>query len=270
LPLAVPSALLVGRYLDDVLRGEARVGPAVALFVVSGTALLARDLVLQPWQLVDLFTYHYESYKPEYYFPEDAEWRVGLSIACFGAAVLLALGALADALGWPRKGLDAVRTILGAPQSEHAAFVGMALVMAVLFAVYGVQVYLARVSQHWTQRSLVQTYFDNRQGDEPLIAYQMDWKGETFYGKNRDIQIKKSGTDLRNLCLKPGREFVLVQTDRYGGLKTSLGREFENKVRVIDRSSQKWYLVVVDDVPPPTAPLPVVVPSQGGEPGTAQ
>ena len=48
---------------------------------------------------------------------------------------------------------------------------------------------LARSSAHWSQKWLIETYHALRQGDEPLIAFQMDWKGETFYGKNREIQI---------------------------------------------------------------------------------
>ena len=83
-------------------------------------------------------------------------------------------------------------------------------------------------------------------GDEPLISYQMDWKGETFYGKNTDIQIKKAGAELKKAVERPGREFVLVQTDRFAGLKSSLGKEFEARIRVVDRSNQKWYLVVVE------------------------
>jgi hypothetical protein len=105
---------------------------------------------------------------------------------------------------------------------------------------------MGRVSQHWTQRHLVETWYALRAGDEPLIAYQMDWKGETFYSKNAEIQIKKNAADLRLAVGRSGREFVLVQTDRLEGLKTALGRGADSRVTVVDRSNAKWLLVVVD------------------------
>ena len=118
-------------------------------------------------------------------------------------------------------------------------------VLAVVVAVVGVQGFVARASQHWSQRWLLQTYHALREVDEPLIAYQMDWKGETFYGKNAEFQVKKNVADLRLAIERPGRDFVLVQTDRLEGLKTAL-RGGEARVTVVDKSNAKWLLVVVD------------------------
>jgi 4-amino-4-deoxy-L-arabinose transferase-like glycosyltransferase len=248
-PLCVPAALLVGRYLDELLEGNTRAAPLVVFFAVVVAALIGRDLVTEPWEFIDLFTYHYKSYKPEYYFPSDDEWRIGLSIACFGAAGLMAAGALVDVMrehkeGEPRFWL--LRLILD-KRAAAEGFVVASLVAAVLFAIFAVQVHFNRASQHWSQRAIVQTYLTTKKPGEPLIAFQMDWKGETFYAKNQEIQIKKSGADLKKLVERPGREFVLVQTDRFGGMKSALGREWESKLRVIDRSNQKWYLVLIDE-----------------------
>lgn len=263
-PLCVPVALLVGRYLDRLMDDAEPVPVLVGLFIVLGVALVARDLVLEPWQLIDLFTYHYKSYKPDYYFPPDGEWRAGLSIAGFGAAGILVIGLVMDHLRDARVGPHAGprgdrhaephRSWLAALLFERRAaaegFVAASLVAAVLFAIFAVQVHFNRASQHWSQRALFSTYHQLRERSEPIIAFQMDWKGETFYGKNADIQVKKSGADLKKLCDRPGREFVLVQVDRYGSLKSALGKEYESRIRVVDRSNQKWYLVLVDDTKP--------------------
>jgi hypothetical protein len=93
----------------------------------------------------------------------------------------------------------------------------------------------------------MQTYHALKKEGEPLIAFQMDWKGETFYLKNADIQVKKAGADLKKHVERPGREFVIVQTDRFGGLKSSLGKDYEAKIRVVDRTNQKWFLVEIDE-----------------------
>lgn len=252
LPLCVPAALLLGRWLDRALDKRTTVAPVIALVGVLGAALIGKDLVAEPWQFIDLFTYHYKGYKPEYYFPSDDEWRVGMGIACFGAAALMAAGAMYDMVRPPRMAEPStgrrpwIATLLvgeaGAPNGFVLATVGA----AILFAVFAVQVHFNRASQHWSQRALVGTYHSMKQGSEPLIAFQMDWKGETFYAKNQDVQIKKSGPDLKRACEKPGREFVLVQTDRFAGLKSALGKDFESRIRVVDRSNVKWYLVAVD------------------------
>lgn len=250
-PLTVPAALLVGRYLDRLLEEPERMSLLVVLFAVVVAVLIGRDLVNEPWQLIDLFTYHYKSYKPEYYFPADVEWRVGLSVGCFGAAAAMIVGAVYDLSRPGPPPAEAPRSwllslVLGR-RAPAEGFVLATLGAAVFFAIFVVQVHFNRASQHWSQRAIFDTYHSMKNPGEPIIAFQMDWKGETFYGKNQDIQVKKSGADLKKLCDRDGREFVLVQTDRFGGLKTALGREYESKIRVIDRSNQKWYLVLVDD-----------------------
>jgi 4-amino-4-deoxy-L-arabinose transferase-like glycosyltransferase len=268
LPLCVPAALLLGRWLDRAMEKRSPIAPVVALTAVLGAALIGKDLVAEPWQFIDLFTYHYKSYKPEYYFPSDDEWRVGMGIACFGAAALMAAGALYDMVrpardvdgaahgltssaGAARTGGGPPRrlwflTLLGDRPGAPSGFVLATVAAAILFALFAVQVHFNRASQHWSQRAIVGTYHSMKQGTEPLIAFQMDWKGETFYAKNQDVQIKKSGPDLKRACEKPGREFVLVQTDRFPGLKSALGKDFESRIRVVDRSNVKWYLVAVD------------------------
>jgi 4-amino-4-deoxy-L-arabinose transferase-like glycosyltransferase len=249
-PLVVPCALLIGKYLDALLDDpKKKIAPAVAFICVVACALIGRDLVQEPWQLIDLFTYHYKSYKPEYYFPSDDEWRVGLSIACFGAAFIIAAGALWDTMR-PAPSGDAQswlgRIVLG-KRTASEGFVVAYLAAAILFAIFAVQVHFNRASQHWSQRELFETYYSMRKADEPIMAFQMDWKGETFYGKNQDIQIKKSGADLKKAVeQRPGRSFVIVQTDRFVSLKTALGKDYESRIKVVDRSNQKWYLFLID------------------------
>jgi hypothetical protein len=66
------------------------------------------------------------------------------------------------------------------------------------------------LSHHWTQRDLFRRYYDYRKPGEPIAAYQMDWKGETFYSRNTVKQIK-ADSKLIDYIRLPGRKWVLVE-----------------------------------------------------------
>jgi 4-amino-4-deoxy-L-arabinose transferase-like glycosyltransferase len=250
LPAVVPAALLVGFLLDRLATAGARHWVVVGGFAAITTAIVLRELQASPWEWLDLFTYHYKGYKPEYYFPVDtidaiAVPGTALTLPLFRVMPVVlgvfAIGAPLLLLAWWlwRGRATAAESLLDVPA-------GVSRPLITGLVVGAVQVVLARASAHWSQRWLLQTYFDLRQGNEKLIAYQMDWKGETFYSKNHEIQIKKNAADLRLLVAEPGREFVLVQTDRFDGLKAALGKNGESRVTVVDKSNAKWLLVTVD------------------------
>lgn len=264
LPFVVPAAMLCGRFLDRLAdEMTLKSGLFVVGVAVVVSALFLRDLSAEPWEWIDLFTYHYKGYKPEYYFPVDtldliplpeigawkgdpgaSFYRVGISLfggaglAIFVACVLL-LRPRAPGTG------DPLSRILDVEASAGRGVVVGAVVCAVVVALFSVQVFWARSSQHWSQRWLFQTYEEMKKPGEILIAFQMDWKGETFYSKNNELQIKKNANDLRAAVDRPGREFVLVQTDRLDNLKSALGSS-SNRMTVVDKSNAKWLLVAVD------------------------
>jgi hypothetical protein len=54
------------------------------------------------------------------------------------------------------------------------------------FSAWALNVYMIDLSPHWGQRELVKRYYEERAGaEEPLIAWQMNWKGENLYTGNR-------------------------------------------------------------------------------------
>ncbi len=62
------------------------------------------------------------------------------------------------------------------------AFVGV----AIAFCAWGLDVYMVDLSDHWSIRALTARYYAERESaDEPLVAWQMNWKGENFYTGNR-------------------------------------------------------------------------------------
>lgn len=263
-PVVVPAALLIGWWLDQLLSTKQRLQVGIAAFLVLAMVLIARDLSAEPWQLVDLFTYHYKSWKPDYYFPNDINWHAVMSAFGFTAVVIFLFGVFSDAAAQavarrvggaleevarllaPISSIGAAATSALRPQ-RNGGFVLGSVLAALFFAVFAVHIYFNNMSQHWSQRWIFETYYALRNPGEPIISYQMDWKGETFYGHNEDIQIKKSASDLKKHVEKPGREFILVQTDRFNRIESALGPKYKDKIKVVDRSNKKWFLVLVEE-----------------------
>lgn len=358
-PVVVPAAFLIGRYLDRLLAARARLPVALVFVVVLATLVIGRDLASQPWQLVDLFTYHYVSYKPDYYFPPAPFFRALLGGLSLVVALVVLFAAVSDQLyrsggswmparvasgamkkldallggpSWIARGLAlvvlglagalfialnleetqrfdvldplrtkralraywfvavfvsiacanlvnlAVRTVreqttddgdplgalvwpsrlgraltVGQATTRNGGLVAAFVGGAILSSIVLVHVYMAQVNPHWTHRFLLKTYWSMAQPGEPLISYQMDWKGETFYAHNTDIQIKKDAAALKKAVDKPGREFILVQQDRFNRVKSAVSPSHAEHIRVVDRSNQKWFLLVVDDPPAKSA-----------------
>ncbi|MDP2344075.1 MAG: glycosyltransferase family 39 protein [Deltaproteobacteria bacterium] len=263
LPFVVPAAMLCGRFLDRLADSSEQAIRVVVVVVGLVSVLFLRDLCAEPWEWIDLFTYHYEGYKPEYYFPVDtldlvplpeigawknhpgvSFYRLGPGIAggvALGLFMLLAFGLQPRPAGQG----DLLSRALEVEGAQGRGAVVGAVVAGVIVAVFSVQVFWARAAQHWSQRWLSQTYEEMHKEGEPLLAFQMDWKGETFYSRNREIQVKKNANDLRTAVARPGREFVLVQTDRLDNLKSALGTN-SNRLTVVDKSNAKWMLVLVE------------------------
>ena len=62
---------------------------------------------------------------------------------------------------------------------------------AIGFAAWGEHVYLVKCAPHWGQREVIEAYFTHRASpDEPIVAYQMNWKGENFYTGNHVLAME--------------------------------------------------------------------------------
>ncbi|ATB27806.1 ArnT family glycosyltransferase [Melittangium boletus] len=100
------------------------------------------------------------------------------------------------------------------------------------------------LSHHWTQRDLFWRYYAQRKPDEPIAAYLMNWRGETFYSRNTVKQIRET-PKLKPFVEQPGREWALVEHNRLGLLRQNAGTD--KTVTVIDRDiNNKFVLVTID------------------------
>jgi hypothetical protein len=183
---------------------------AAALASVMVIAIVGRDLAIKPdnadqpgaIRLLQLFTYNYRR-----------TWPDSLD---FGA-VITAFVVIACALG----------LLLTVRVARRYAVVAM-LSLAFVWAAWGVDVYMVRTAPHWGQHELIQAYYDNRKGsDEPLVAYQMNWKGENFYTSNKVPAFVSSGATFTT-WVKSQREkgtkvvFFVTEHSRTGGLRSEV------------------------------------------------
>ncbi|MBK7863163.1 MAG: glycosyltransferase family 39 protein [Archangiaceae bacterium] len=202
------------------LIGLARPRPLGLLAGAVLLGLVTRDLAGHPKYLVDLFTYNHDRAYPDF-----------LWTRAMGIGLAVGAGACVAALAWRR---------LPAPLTVGA----FALVLAVFFS----SVHWVQLSHHWTQRDLFWRYWRQAAPGEPIAAFWMDWKGETFYSRNQVVQVKPGKESLAlELARRPGRAWFLVEPFRLQALRQTLGAS--QQLALVEPSlNDKFVLVVASDV----------------------
>lgn len=144
---------------------------AVALAATVGTALATRDLASRPdadikgqERLIQLYTYRY-----------DRLWPKELNFS----PALLGFGLVATVL-----------TIALVSRAWRKQAVVALVACGALFSAWTLDEYMMKVAPHWGQRPLFDAYYrDRRSNKEPIVAFEMNWKGENFYSGGRLIEF---------------------------------------------------------------------------------
>ena len=144
---------------------------AVALAGAFCAALVTRDLASRPEadikgqeRLIHLYTYRYDRLWPK-------ELLFSPALLGFGLA-MTALMVLLISRAWRRQAAVAL------------------VACAALFSAWTLDVYMMKVAPHWGQRPLFEAYYKDRKSiKEPLVAFEMNWKGENFYSGGRLIEF---------------------------------------------------------------------------------
>ncbi len=221
-PMVPPLAILCALYLDTLWEEGPDRNLVLLLLGLVLYIVVAQNLVLEPKHLVNLYVYKYDRLYPS----REVDPRALFATAFSVAGLMLFAGFL-----WRSR-----RILFG-------TFFGL----AAAFAIYTSWVHWVALSPHWSQRDIFWTYYHDRKDHEPIAAYYMNWRGETFYSQNTVHQIKDPAT-LRKFVERPGSEYVVVERHRYEGMRSVLG--FHYRCHILDRSNNKFYLVRVDPAPP--------------------
>jgi hypothetical protein len=177
----------------------------------------------------------------------------GVMLAIRGFRVPLTLDPLLRALSEPvnvKMALGFAFTVGGAVaaiaalQRARTLMFGSFWVLAAGFALWFNWNHWVDLSHHWTQRDLFWRYYAQRQQGEPITAFLMNWRGETFYSRNTVKQIKDNAS-MATFAAQPGREWALVEHNRLGVLRTAVGAD--KVVTPIDRDiNNKFVLVTIE------------------------
>jgi hypothetical protein len=155
---------------------------------------------------------------------------------------------------------------LTAPEAPQDRLVAVSALVgvAVAFAIFLGWFHWRKLSPHWTQRDLFWTYYHQSQPDEPIGAYQMNWRGEQFYSKNIVREVARQGAPVCTLAEfvnGPGaRKWLLVEQARLGSLRQALGNTA--RLKVVESRNNKFALTVVEkttekqEAPPPLLQAP--------------
>jgi hypothetical protein len=134
--------------------------------------------------------------------------------------------------------------VVGALQRSRVMVFGTFWALAASFALWFNWGHWVDLSHHWTQRDLFWRYYAQRKPGEPIAAYLMNWRGETFYSRNTVKQLREANK-LSAFVNQPGREWALVEHNRLTMLRQNAGTD--KVITVIDRDiNNKFILVSID------------------------
>ncbi len=192
-------------------RHEARMFAAAALLAGLVVLLVGRDLAIKPEgsdqpgaiRLLQLFTYNYR--RP---WPDTLDF--GAILTAFTAAAALVSFAVTF-------------------QKWRRHMLALFCALAMVWAVWGLDVYMVKLSPHWGQHELIEAYYRDRAGpDEVLVAYQMNWKGENIYTGNHIPAFVSSGTPFQTWLTEQRKKgakvmYFITEHSRTGGLRSEVG-----------------------------------------------
>lgn len=227
-PMLPPLAILMGLFIDKLWEEGVDQHALVLLLGVPLFILVGKDLAATPKNFTDLFVYNYDRPYPTY-LTERAVLGSNNIKQLFGMAMVLA-------------GL-----VIGlfAMLRARAMMFTAGLASVLLFAVWFNWFHWVDLSHHWTQRDQFWRYYSQRRPNEPIAAFLMNWRGETFYSRNTVKQIKDNPqVGMKNYADQDGREWSLVEHNRLGILKSAVG---DKNVTLIDKElNNKFVLVTIE------------------------
>ncbi|MBH24900.1 MAG: hypothetical protein CMH57_10685 [Myxococcales bacterium] len=240
---AVPAAaLLVALLIRDLIRPRSETGARPLSWVMYTSALalfalVAWDLIEDPQNLKNLFTYRYDR---KWHTPWNAEFQPALGVIASGALVgMLMLGARKLKL-----------------RRVGAGVVGVAAAAMLLFCL---DVYMPTISSSWSQKGIWDTYYSvcertegppghdekKRYCAEQVLSYKLNWRGETYYTQNEVIPIREDDEFDYFIRNNDGRPFyAIMERSRWNGeFKRKLPDPFKGKACAVHEDNIKFVLV---------------------------
>lgn len=245
-----PLALAIGALLDEGLQGE-RSEPVLGLLAAMGTLVVARDIALEPEELVSQHLLAKVKWPPTY--------SVGNALLLVGAVVglgvyaTLAVRRRANPVGAPTgRGRAAA---LAHKASTLAAIAGRwgitaALAAAVLFAFGVIHSVVPSLSHHYSFKPVFESFARYAKPGDPIGRYRVEGHGASFYGSTDMVELPTQERLVE--FLKPARHaFALVSTDDLAALDAAF--KTANVPYFVADASSSRFLLLTNQVASPDA-----------------
>jgi 4-amino-4-deoxy-L-arabinose transferase-like glycosyltransferase len=141
-------------------------------------------------------------------------------------------------------------------RSVRLGVVAPIAVAGVLYGAFLVDRYLPDLGPHWSQKHVIASYYAHRSGpEEPLIVYNLYWRGENFYTRN---EVYSQATPAEKWAWvepntlspqvwfdkhKGQRIFILLERHRLEQVRGILPVRSRADVKIVDDSNNKLLLV---------------------------
>ncbi len=256
---AVPGlAICIGCFIDDLLKREARGKGAGTTRTVAGlggsrlpAVLLMLGLPLLALVTVDLVASKSASQRFLWLFsydyihsPRGRPWPESLDFS----SGLLAIGTL----------FAVAMVLLLFPRFRRWATIGLCGA-GVLSTYFLLDRFMPAIAPFWSQKNVIAAYYRTRRTpDERLIAFQMYWRGETFYTKN---EIYEGPTSERTVFDQEGsddklkeyigkhrgrRLFFMLEKGQKGRVEGLLPAEARSSFQIVHQENNKFILAQAD------------------------
>jgi hypothetical protein len=240
---AIPGiAIVVGCFLDDLIsRAGWRRAALVALIGIPLLAVVGFDLVdtkNAAQRFLWLFSYDYVHNKNGRPWPDKLDFTGPLIGFCVVFALATAALAVPRIRRWAAYGLSAA---------------------AVVFTFYLLDGFMRGVAPSWSQKGPIAAYYEHRRSpEERLVAFQLYWRGETFYTSNEIYDgppeertvFDQEGADekLKDWLLhhRGRRTFFLYERYQQARLQALLPPEARASWHVVDDQNNKFSLAQAD------------------------
>jgi 4-amino-4-deoxy-L-arabinose transferase-like glycosyltransferase len=230
LPIVPPLLVLAGLFLDRLVDEGPGRHAAAGLLGAAALGATGWALAREPRLLTALFTYD-----PRRSWPGSALGRPGAVLGLLAGGALLGLAVAAVR----RSGRIAAGSLVAA---------------ALLSASWISWVHWPALAAHWTQREVFAVLRSQDPApDEPVVAWLMNWRGETFYGKDRVREVADPAR-MREIAGQPGRIWVVTEAERLPSLEGAAGPS--RRLRVAGPPSGRYRLVELVQPPPATEGAP--------------
>jgi len=228
-PAVPPLAVMLAWYADRILTASSnskhtasfRIEIIIALVLLG---LMTLDLFRNFKAIIEIWNYYVDRPLPESINP----------------VLPIVLAAAATAVGLVMAGIR--------PMKTRIVKAGLILVLAAGFCLnwYISHPLFVELTPHYTMKQILEKYEELRQPGDRIGEFSKWYRGTIYYSPGNTAGIQRGQSPMRHFLQGSGRRFIIVGREDYDLLKNTLRSVTDRNYRLVDDSSERFYMVLVD------------------------